>query len=109
MDAIVHINRNHALHPAQIILLEGRSNYTLIHFVGGRQELSSYNLKVYEQALTAVGFLRAHKSYLINPSCVKEYVQRLGETSLWLNNGMRIDIARRRFRSIRWLLVRSAA
>ncbi|GAB2777515.1 hypothetical protein GCM10027275_20770 [Rhabdobacter roseus] len=109
MNMLVRINRNHALHPAQVVLLEGRSNYTLIHFVGGRQVLSSYSLKVYEQALADAGFLRAHKSYLINPLCIRDLSRHVGGLRLLLSNGMQIEIARRRFGLVRNFLMRAAA
>lgn len=49
-----------------IIRLEASSNYTLIHFLNRRPLLVAKVLGDYEQMLASQGFVRTHKSHLVN-------------------------------------------
>ncbi|MBK7855502.1 MAG: LytTR family transcriptional regulator [Bacteroidetes bacterium] len=56
---------------AEIIRLEGDRNYTNFYFTNNRKLLSSKTLKEYEEILSDKGFIRCHKSHLVNRRFVK--------------------------------------
>ena len=79
--------------PAEIILLEGSSNYTKFFFSNQRTLIVSKTMKEYEEILTDHHFLRVHKSYLVN----KMHVIKVDkEAILELSNQMHIPISRRK-------------
>ncbi len=56
-----------------IVRLEGMKNYTLLHLRNGNTLLSSKTLKVYDEILQKLDFLRIHKAHLINMKCLRNY------------------------------------
>ena len=53
----------------------------------------SHTLKDYESILTDYGFVRVHKSHLVN----MKYVSRMDRDGfLWLQNGESVPVSRRR-------------
>jgi two-component system LytT family response regulator len=79
--------------PADIIRLEGESNYTRFFFTNHKPILVSRTLKEYEDILLDYDFIRAHKSHLVN----KRYVKSLDkEGLLWLTDGSHIVVSRRK-------------
>jgi two-component system, LytTR family, response regulator len=79
--------------PAQIIRLEGESNYTRFYFSDQKPLLISKTMKEYEDILSEYGFIRAHKSHLIN----KKFVRHLDkEGLLWFTDGSHIVVSRRK-------------
>lgn len=79
--------------PAEIILLEGSSNYTKFFFSNQRSLIVSKTMKEYEEILTDHHFLRVHKSYLVN----KMHVIKVDkEAILELSNQMHIPVSRRK-------------
>jgi len=78
-----------------IIYCEANSNYTSIHLIHGPEILASKPLLEYENLLHDSGFIRVHKSYLVNMDQIKEYVKGEGG-SLILSNGSEVEVSRRR-------------
>ena len=79
--------------PSEIIRCEGESNYTTFHFKEAKPMMVSHTLKDYESILTDYGFVRVHKSHLVN----MKYVSRMDRDGfLWLQNGQTIPVSRRR-------------
>ncbi|MBK6380807.1 MAG: response regulator transcription factor [Chitinophagaceae bacterium] len=79
--------------PHDIIVLEGSSNYTKFCFSNQKSIIVSKTLKEYEDILLEHGFLRVHKSYLVN----KNHVIKVDkEAVLELSNQMHIPVSRRR-------------
>ncbi len=62
----------------QIAVVMGVDNYSMFHFIDSTKLLSSKTLKHYEHSLAAFGFIRPHKSYLINSVLVDKVVTRDG-------------------------------
>ena len=62
----------HLISPQQIIRIEADSNYSIIHATGQRPIIMAKVLSAYESILTPFGFLRTHKSHLINPDYVRQ-------------------------------------
>ncbi len=58
-----------------IVRCEARDNYTLFHILGGEVILVTKTLKEYDELLTEYGFLRVHKSHLVNSNYILKYVK----------------------------------
>lgn len=58
---------------SDIIRAEASDNYTVLYLVNGKKYMLSKTLKFYEDLLTEFGFLRTHKSHLLNLSQVVKY------------------------------------
>lgn len=78
-----------------ILYCEANSNYTNIHFLNRPAILASKPLLEYETLLQDSGFVRIHKSYLVNLDHIKEYVKGEGG-SLILSNGKEVEVSRRK-------------
>jgi two-component system LytT family response regulator len=50
----------------EIVRLEASSNYTYIHFTNRRPLLIAKVLGDYEELLSSLGFIRTHRSHLVN-------------------------------------------
>jgi DNA-binding LytR/AlgR family response regulator len=77
-----------------VILLKGEINYTILYLESGKQKLVAHPIKFFEPFLETHGFLRVHRSYMINPNHVKEYHQ--DNEFLMMTNGQKADISRRK-------------
>jgi two-component system, LytTR family, response regulator len=80
---------------SEIIYCEASSNYTLFHFTGRPQIVASKPIHEYEGLLEDCGFVRIHKSFVINLEHVKEYVRGEGGIVV-LSNGMDLEVSRRK-------------
>lgn len=78
----------------QVILLKGESNYTTFYMHNGKKKLVARTIKFFENHLENLGFLRVHRSCLINPNHIIEYNQY--DETLMMSNGFQTAIARRR-------------
>ncbi|GAB4020983.1 hypothetical protein GCM10028808_64350 [Spirosoma migulaei] len=80
-----------------IIRLQGESNYTWLHLhAQAKPILTTKNLKWFEEMIP--GFVRVHKSELINPSFVQTYNSITLEVSM--PNEQIVKVARRRIDSV---------
>ncbi len=107
--ALIHnLNRTHEMKlciPSQkgfhvvelndILYFEGAGSYTNIFFPDRPVICSSKAIHEYEEMLYRSGFMRVHKSYLVNLLHIKEYVRGEGG-SLLLSNNKEIEVSRRR-------------
>lgn len=67
-------------------------NYTQLFLADGRKKLVSKTLKYFETLLEENGFVRIHKSYLVNVNCIKTYKKGKGGTVV-LNNGKELSVS----------------
>ena len=75
-----------------IIRCEGMDNYTKFHFTDGSSKLISKTLKKIEEQLSEYGFMRVHKSNLVNLRHITSY--RKGKTgSLIMSDKSEVFIA----------------
>ena len=79
--------------PSDIIRLEGENNYTRFYFANHKPMLLSRTLKEYDEILGSHGFIRTHKSHLINKNCVVTYA---ADGMLVLSDNSKVEISRRR-------------
>ncbi len=79
--------------PSEILYCEGESNYTRFTFTKHKPLLVSKTLKEYEELLGEHGFLRIHKSYLVN----RKFVSKIDkEGSLIMTDNKQLTISKRR-------------
>ena len=79
--------------PAEIMYCEAENNYTRFIFTKHKPMLISKTLGEYEELLSDHGFLRIHKSSLIN----SKYVSKIDrEGYLLMNDGKQLAVSKRR-------------
>lgn len=78
-----------------IMRCEGETNYTRFYFTDGSKLLISKTLVDFEQVLEAYGFIRTHKTHLVNLMHVTAFNKADG-CSLLLSDGTSIPVSRRR-------------
>lgn len=75
-----------------IVRLSGSSNYTEIFLNDGKKKVVSRVLKVFEEMLNDQGFMRIHKSHIINLEQIKAYHKGRGGT-VELTDGSEIEVS----------------
>jgi len=83
---------------SEIIRLEGERNYTQFHLTGNRNYLSSKTLKEYEEILAEKGFVRIHKSHLVNSKFVSSVDS---DGKMILKDHSEVEISRRRLTEVK--------
>lgn len=83
------------LESQDILYCEANSNYTNIHLQNRTVILASKPLLEYETLLQSTGFVRVHKTYLVNLDHIKEYIKGEGG-SVILSNGKEVEVSRRK-------------
>ncbi len=79
--------------PEEIIRLEGESNYTKFFFSNKTSLLTTHTIKTYEEILVNFGFIRVHKSHLVNKAHVINYTY---DGMLTMADASKVEISRRR-------------
>jgi two-component system, LytTR family, response regulator len=79
--------------PDELIRCEGERNYTWFYLTGNRKHLSAKTIKEYQDILEKQGFLRIHKSHLVNKKYVEYY---LGEGAVLLKDKTKLPVSRQR-------------
>jgi DNA-binding LytR/AlgR family response regulator len=77
-----------------VVLLKSNVNYTTFYLQHGKEKVVAHTLKFFEDYLETRGFLRVHRSFMINPNFVKEYNQE--QEFITMTNGHKATISRRR-------------
>ncbi|MFT3682372.1 MAG: LytTR family DNA-binding domain-containing protein [Ferruginibacter sp.] len=83
---------NSFFNPSEVIRLEAKSNYTKIYFRNNFPLVVSRVLKEFEALLSPVGFIRIHRSHLVN-SC---YITLVHKKTIIMNNDTAVDISKRK-------------
>jgi two-component system LytT family response regulator len=78
-----------------ILYCEASSSYTNFYFSDKRSIITAKTIHEYEELLDDAGFVRIHKSYLVNLLHVKEYLRGEGG-SVILSNGKELEVSRRK-------------
>lgn len=89
-----------SIQPSDIIRLEASSNYTFIHFTNRRPLLIAKVLKEFEQLLGCFGFVRIHRSHLVNTAHIS-HVDTMGRVVM--RDTSQASISRRKRRVVEWL------
>jgi two-component system, LytTR family, response regulator len=88
-------------HTHEIIRLEAESNYTKIFFANKKNMLASRTLRDYEEILTDHGFIRTHKSHLVNMQHIVNY---MSDGLLTMTDDSKVEISRRRQHEVMGIL-----
>jgi two-component system, LytTR family, response regulator len=88
--------------PSDIIRMEASSNYTFIYFLNRRPLLVAKVLKDLESMLASFGFIRTHRSHLVN----KAHVAQVDENGLIImRDESRAEISRRKKTDVKRKLI----
>lgn len=78
-----------------IMYCEASGNYTIFHLENQQPVCAARTMHEYETVLEDSGFVRIHKSFLVNLEHVKQYHRGEGGTIIMTNNA-ELDVSRRR-------------
>jgi two-component system LytT family response regulator len=84
---------------SHIVRIEACSSYCRIHFAHRPPLTVAKVLQWFEQYLVPAGFIRTHRSHLVNVAYISSKIRPKNKT-LWLENGERIPISRHKFRVV---------
>lgn len=87
--------------PEEIIRLEASSNYTYIYFTNRKPMLISKVMGEYEDQLTALGFVRTHRSHLVNSRHIS-FIDATGK--IIMQDASEAEISRRKKKEVMNLL-----
>ena len=80
-----------------ILYAQADDNYSVIHRIDGKKHVVSKTLKFFDDMLSESGFLRIHKSHLINTSEILEYKKgKIAQVKLTNNVWLDISIQRKK-------------
>lgn len=94
---IATTEQTHYLDPTLIVRCEADGNYTHFYLADGKHILASRSLGLYGDLLSELGFIRCHKSHLVN----RRYVESILDKLLQLSNGHYVEVSRRRMPLVR--------
>ena len=83
----------HFIKQEEIVYLESKGNYTQFHLQDNKKILISHQLGEYDKLLCPKIFFRIHEQYIVQLSCIAEYIKGEG---VKLNNGHILPVAVRR-------------
>ena len=85
-----------SLIPLRLMYLQGQGNYSYLYRQYARfPDVQCYTLLDFEAVLA--GFVRIHKSYLVNPAYIDCLSGRAGGATLKLTTGLVLPVSRRRY------------
>lgn len=80
---------------SEIEYLTSSANYTYFHTTDGEKEISSRNIKTYEEALVGhPDFIRIHRSHIINKNFVISIKKYKNRSAVIMKGGAELDISR---------------
>ncbi|TAD86180.1 MAG: DNA-binding response regulator [Bacteroidetes bacterium] len=79
---------------SEILFAEAQNNYTRFHLKNNKKMLASKTLLEFENLLGEHGFMRVHKSYLINVKYADRYLSIKG--TVLMEDGIEVDVSRRK-------------
>jgi len=93
-----HGRRMTVVHPAKITRLEAISNYTRVYLQDHPPVLMAKVLRAYDVLLRPYGFIRTHRSHLVNPEFVTSFaapgIIRMHDASI-------VEVSRSRKREVK--------
>ena len=87
------------LSPSEILYCIANDNYTHFFLTGNRRLVSCTTLKRYDQILSPHGFLRIHKSNLINVRYVEKFSGY--NSTILLQNNTTLEVSRRKKETVK--------
>jgi two-component system LytT family response regulator len=95
--SFLHGRKVLTVHPAQIIRMEAKNNYTRVFFTDHPPILMAKVLRIYDEILVPHGFVRIHRSHLVNVQHVEEMDQK---GILRMKDSSEMEISRRKKREV---------
>ncbi len=95
---LLNIRQNRRVSLDQILYLEGDINYTRFYFQFRKRTIIAHPLKHFEPDLLPRGFLRIHRSFIVNSQFIKS--TNLEALTVLLVDGTELKVARRRIKEI---------
>ncbi len=86
---------SHDFFSANIIRMEASDNYTIVYANGQRPFIVCKVLKCYEELLKPFGFVRTHRSHLVN----KHFVKQIGSDNVVMQDASVAKITKRKRKS----------
>lgn len=83
------------IHFRDIIRIEAISNYSKLYLTGGRYMVVARVLRWFEERLAAEGFIRTHRTHLVNSCWILEFSGG-GKEIIRLQNGDCLQLSRRK-------------
>jgi two-component system, LytTR family, response regulator len=80
---------------SDIVRCQADDNFTQFFFNNGKKELVCRTLKFYEDTLTDYGFIRIHKSHLVNSQYIKRYIKGKNGTIV-MSDGSELELSQQR-------------
>jgi DNA-binding LytR/AlgR family response regulator len=98
--ALLIINQKTAkkVFVGDVVLLKANVNYTTFFLENGNKKVVPRSIKFFEPFLETHGFLRVHRSFMVNPEHIKEY--DFEQKMVTMKNGETASISRRRRKKI---------
>ncbi len=84
----------HLIEIDNIIRCESDNYYTIIYFKNDTNLMVSKTLKEMEQKLEEFGFVRTHKSHLVNIRCIINFIK--DEMMVLLSDGTKVPVSKRK-------------
>jgi two-component system, LytTR family, response regulator len=91
----IRIGSHKKVEPKDVMILEGLSNYTKVHFSSGKTIIVATNLKKLEDrfCLSDSSFFRTHKSFIINLNYMRDFDYN---EAIEMDNDQIVIVSRRR-------------
>ncbi|MCU0403986.1 MAG: LytTR family transcriptional regulator [Chitinophagaceae bacterium] len=84
------------VNAGEIIRIQASINYSKIYFAENKPVIVPRVLQWFEEQLEKSGFIRVHRSHLINKAFVHQYFQQGEKPFVKLLNGEEVPISRRK-------------
>lgn len=91
------LNGGNSFQPDNVIRLEAKSNYTKIYFNNSYSLTVARVLKEFESLLVPLGFIRTHRSHLVNKQHVLQVCQK--GTAI-IGSNFTVEISKRKRTSV---------
>ena len=90
-ERFIRINSSKMIASSLITRLEASSNYTCFYLSDNSKIVTSKVMKSYEENLLNIGFVRIHRSHLINI----QFIAMITKNSIFMKDGTKTEISRR--------------
>lgn len=80
---------------SDVVRCQADDNFTEFFFANGKKELVCRTLKFYEDTLSDYGFIRIHKSHLVNSQYIKRYIKGKNGTIV-MTDGSELELSQQR-------------
>ncbi len=94
---IATTEQTYYLDPDEIVRCEADGNYTHFFLKSGKRIIASRFLGMYADLLADLGFIRCHKSHLVN----RRFVESISDKQIHVTGGHQVEVSRRRMPMVR--------